>query len=166
MPEWCISIGLIEDGKAVAGGILNPSTGEEFLGSNETGFQVIDREANSRVREFLETKSLLVSRREYSEGKWSRFERRGLPVKPVGSVAYRLAQVAARRAAATCTFLPRQEWDVAAGVALVAASGGRVQTLGGEALAFNRHVPRFENLVALSSCCDASVFTLLSEAEA
>jgi myo-inositol-1(or 4)-monophosphatase len=37
IPEWCISIGLVEDGEPVAGGICNPATGETMLGSRETG---------------------------------------------------------------------------------------------------------------------------------
>jgi myo-inositol-1(or 4)-monophosphatase len=40
IPEWCISIGLVEDGRAVAGGICNPATGQMFLGSIETGLIV------------------------------------------------------------------------------------------------------------------------------
>jgi fructose-1,6-bisphosphatase/inositol monophosphatase family enzyme len=37
IPEYCISIALVEDGQAVAGGICNPATNELFLGSRETG---------------------------------------------------------------------------------------------------------------------------------
>src|SRR5262245_39915827 len=37
IPEWCVSIGIVEEGQAVAGGILNPSTNELVLGSVETG---------------------------------------------------------------------------------------------------------------------------------
>ena len=37
IPEWCVSIGLIENGQAIAGGICNPATGETFLGSLESG---------------------------------------------------------------------------------------------------------------------------------
>ena len=166
LPEWCISIGLIEDGTAVAGGILNPSTGEMFLGSDETGLTIIHSGATGRTREDVETGSVLVSRREYDEGKWAQFQKLLLPVTPVGSVAYRLAQVAAGRAAATCTFMPRHEWDVAAGVALVLASGGKVQTLRGEDMAFNRRAPSFESLVAFSSCCDPFLASLGSEAKA
>jgi myo-inositol-1(or 4)-monophosphatase len=33
IPEWCISVGFVEHGQAVAGGILNPATGEKILGS-------------------------------------------------------------------------------------------------------------------------------------
>src|SRR5271169_1850436 len=31
IPEWCISIGLVVEGEAVAGGICNPATREVFL---------------------------------------------------------------------------------------------------------------------------------------
>src|SRR5215472_1035438 len=35
VPEWCVSIGFVEDGRAIAGGICNPATGETFLGAVE-----------------------------------------------------------------------------------------------------------------------------------
>ena len=37
IPEWCVSIGLVENGRAVAGGVCNPATGETFLGFLENG---------------------------------------------------------------------------------------------------------------------------------
>ena len=37
IPEWCVSIGWIEGGKALAGGIYNPSADQLILGSAETG---------------------------------------------------------------------------------------------------------------------------------
>ena len=37
IPEWCISIALMEDGVLVCGGIYNPQTDEMFYGSHETG---------------------------------------------------------------------------------------------------------------------------------
>ena len=37
IPEWCVSIALIENGRAIAGGIRNPATNETFLGSASTG---------------------------------------------------------------------------------------------------------------------------------
>ena len=41
IPEWCVSVALVEDHRAVAGGILNPSTGEMFLGSMKTGLEIV-----------------------------------------------------------------------------------------------------------------------------
>src|SRR5262245_23948685 len=33
IPEWCVSVALIDNGRAIAGGICNPATGEVFIGS-------------------------------------------------------------------------------------------------------------------------------------
>lgn len=159
IPEWCVSIGLVEDGRAVAGGVLNPSTQEIFLGSLETGIEVIRPD---RV-EPLRSSSLLVSRREYIEGKWNALQdsQPSLEIIPIGSIAYRLAQVAATYAAATCTFQPRSEWDVAAGVALVLASGGNVQTTSGEPVRFNKEDPRLESFFAAANNCPPAIPGLL-----
>jgi myo-inositol-1(or 4)-monophosphatase len=68
--EWCVSIGLIEDTEAVAGAVLNPLTGEMYIGSVETGLESI-RSGNVEAGPDL---SLVVSRREYGEGKWRSVE--------------------------------------------------------------------------------------------
>src|SRR5579864_1816639 len=37
IPEFCVSIAMVEDGRPVAGGICNPATNEVFLGSLDSG---------------------------------------------------------------------------------------------------------------------------------
>src|SRR6478672_7136631 len=37
IPEFCVSIAMVEHGRAVAGGICNPATNEVFLGSMYSG---------------------------------------------------------------------------------------------------------------------------------
>ena len=37
IPEFCVSIGLVEDGRPVAGGICNPATNETIIGSLDSG---------------------------------------------------------------------------------------------------------------------------------
>ena len=157
--EWCVSIGLVEDTEAVAGGVLNPLTGEMYIGSVETGLEG-SRSCNGEGGPDL---ALLVSRREYSEGKWRSVETSTVCSKivPVGSIAYRLARVAAGHAAATCTFDPRNEWDVAGGVALVRAAGGRVQTVSGNPVRFNNRVPRIDSFFASANYCPPTLPRLL-----
>jgi myo-inositol-1(or 4)-monophosphatase len=150
IPEWCISIGLVEDGQAVAGGVANPSTGEVYLGSLETGLSVWRKRAELD-RRYGPDALVLASRTEVNKGKWTRFENRGFRVRPMGSIAYRLARVAAGFADATWTLDPRHEWDVAAGAALVKAAQGVVRCLDGSPLIFNRPQPQFNSLVACSS---------------
>jgi myo-inositol-1(or 4)-monophosphatase len=37
IPEWSISVAMIQDGMVIAGGVCNPATGETFLGSKKVG---------------------------------------------------------------------------------------------------------------------------------
>ena len=163
-PEWCVSIGLVEGNEAVAGGVLNPSTGEMFWGSQETGLQISGHSnpapSNGHGSEQTAVSRLLVSRREYSEGKWKSFHRPDVTVVPLGSIAYRLARVAAGYADATCTFETRHEWDVAGGVALLLAAGGRVEGRDGAAVRFNQETPKLQSLFAYSGNCSSLLPTL------
>lgn len=146
IPEWCVSIGLVEDGRPVAGGICNPATGETFVGSVETGVTLNGRPVRARSSA-PERSEVLASRSEVKRGQWA-----GMPaafvVRPMGSVAYKLARVAAGLTDATWTLVPKHEWDVAAGTALVIAGGGSVRTLDWEAPVFNRRSPLLSGLVA------------------
>lgn len=151
VPEWCVSIGLVEGGVPVAGGILNPITGETFLGSSETGVTLNGKPAGGRPVPDLKTALVLASRSEVKRGDWDHFRDVPFRVCPMGSVAYKLARVAAGLADATWTFFPKHEWDVAGGVALVRAAGGVVKTLEGLAPEFNRPQPRLDGLMAFSA---------------
>ena len=162
IPEWSVSIGLVEEQRVVAGGVLNPSTGEMFLGSAETGLKVAQLTGSATGSETKNNACILVSRREYGEGKWRSEEEHSVKVTPVGSIAYRLARVAAGYAGATCTFEPRNEWDVAAGVALIHACGGTVQTVSGSPIPFNSRVPQLDTFCAFSRDCSPAVHRTLA----
>ncbi|MDP9122511.1 MAG: 3'(2'),5'-bisphosphate nucleotidase CysQ, partial [Acidobacteriota bacterium] len=119
LPEWAISIGLIEAGEAVAGGICNPATGETFLGARGLGVTVNGQPARVGSRSLLSGARVLASRSEVRRGEWQSPSPPSYELLPMGSVAYKLALVAAGLADATWTLSPKHEWDVAAGVALV-----------------------------------------------
>ena len=153
-PEWCVSIGLVKNNEAVAGGVLNPSTGEMFWGSKETGLRT-SGSVNTRGdgNDRTGVPRLLVSRREHKQGKWKAFDRPDVAVVPLGSIAYRLARVAAGLADATCTFETRHEWDVAGGVALLLSAGGRALGPDGAPIRFNQETPKLQSLFAFSGSC-------------
>ena len=66
----------------------------------------------------------------------------------MGSVAYKLALVSAGLADVTFTLAPKNEWDVAAGAALVNAAGGFVLTLERKPLRCNNKNPLLTGLLA------------------
>jgi myo-inositol-1(or 4)-monophosphatase len=153
IPEWCVSIGLVEDGIAVAGGVANPTSGEIILGSVETGLitKPISIPAGKKAgnREIL----VLASRSEHEKGQWDRYRGECFRILPTGSIAGRLARVAAGLADATWTLGPRHEWDVAGGVALIRAVGGRVEIAPDTEPVFNQSSTRLKRLAAFGPNC-------------
>jgi myo-inositol-1(or 4)-monophosphatase len=148
VPEWCVSVGLVENGRVVAGGVSNPATGEIFLGSLEKGLTYNGKPARASVRTTLEGAAVLASRSEVQRGEWEAFWNAPFTVRPTGSIAYKLALVAAGLADATWTLTPKHEWDIAAGVALVQAGGGFAECLDRSAPTFNNRSPLFSGLIA------------------
>jgi myo-inositol-1(or 4)-monophosphatase len=148
IPEFCVSIGFVENGRPVAGGIYNPATDEIFLGSIESGVTYNGKPSQPSQRKSLAGALVLASRSEVKRGEWKPFECTSLEIRPMGSVAYKLALVAAGLADVTFTLTPKNEWDVAAGAALVLSAGGFVSTLENTPLYCNNRNPLLSGLLA------------------
>jgi myo-inositol-1(or 4)-monophosphatase len=157
--EWCISIGLAIDGKVVAGGICNPATDELFLGSIETPVTLNGSEVRVTQRTDLQDATVLASRSELKRGEWERFKSGPLSTIPMGSVAYKLARVSAGLDDATFTLVPKNEWDIAAGIALVQAAGGKVVDKEGKPFTFNNRKTLVTGMIA----CGGNMFDNLME---
>ncbi len=97
VPEWSISVGLVAEGTAVAGGIYNPMTDEVFLGALGLGVTYNGCAVENPTATSLHNAVVLASRQEFNRGEWTRFQERNLTIRPTGSVAYKLALVAAGR---------------------------------------------------------------------
>jgi len=148
IPEWCVSVGLVVDGEPVAGGLLNPATGETILGARGLGVTLNGQPARVSARPSLAGATVLASRSEVKRGEWQGYREELFAIRPTGSVAYKLGLVAAGRADATWTLTPKHEWDVAAGVALVLAAGGAIVTGAPAETRFNRETPKLSRLIA------------------
>ena len=148
IPEWCISIGLVEDGVPVAGGILSPTTDQLVLGSVETGVTLNGEPVQAERKQGLDGAVILASQSEWKRGEWDRFADAPFTVKPCGSVAFKLGQVAAGLADGTWTLVPKNEWDVAGGAALMLAAGGTLMHADGSQRRFNQPNPLMPNFLA------------------
>ena len=157
IPEWCVSVGLVENGEPVAGGILVPTRDLTIIGSLETGVTVNGEPAQARQFDSLDGVAVLASRSEVRRGEWDRFETAPFNVEPMGSVACKMGLVAAGLADATWTLVPKNEWDVAGGAALVRAAGGAVWRPDGEPLRFNRPKTLLPGLIAVPNSIESGV---------
>jgi myo-inositol-1(or 4)-monophosphatase len=148
IPEFCVSIGFVENGRPVAGGIYNPATDETFLGSIDSGVTYNGKPSQPSRRTSLDGALVLASRSEVKRGEWKAFEGATFTIRPMGSVAYKLALVSAGLADITFTLTPKNEWDVVAGAALVQSAGGFVSTLEKTEFTANRRDPLLSGLLA------------------
>ena len=163
IPEWCVSIGLVVDGRPVAGGIMNPAAGSTIVGSVDDGVMLNGTPVRTSTADSLAGSLVLASRSEVKRGEWAPFFVSPISIRNMGSVAYKLGCVAAGLADATWTLVPKNEWDVAAGAALVTAAGGACFGPSGEELTFNRPDPLLPGFVAVAPGLEASVRELLKE---
>ena len=164
VPEWSISVGLVIRGTAIAGGVFNPSTEELVLGSLSLGVTYNKQRVRTASKGSMDGAVVLASRQEFNRGEWSRFEGRNFSIRPTGSIAYKLALVAAGLADATWTLSPKHEWDVAAGVALIHSSGALVRLPGGAPVRFNQKETLLPGLIASSAGLWSEVHSLIAEA--
>ena len=152
MPEFCISVALVERGVPVVAAILNPSTDELFTAMRGGGlFLNGTRVAISLPHEFDPV--IMVSAGEFRSDRWSTFAET-TPCRPMYSIANALTLVAAGRVQAAFTIEPENEWDVAAGVLLIEESGGAISDADGKPFVFNQPTPRFRGVIAVAATSD------------
>ncbi len=150
LPEFCLSVALVEQGLPVVAAIFNPSTGEFFSAIRGRGLRV-ERHVGADKPPFTSSERplALVSPWELQAGRFQSLAPY-ISCRPIGSIAYALALVAAGQAEAAMTMEGGNEWDIAAGVLLIEESGGRATTPSGHPFSFNRTDPRLHGTFALA----------------
>ncbi len=148
IPEWCISIAYIVNGRPEAAGICNPTAGQTFLGKRDTGVIFNGEPAKVTDKRDLAGATVLASRSEVKRGEWKQFETEPFKIIPMGSVAYKMARVAAGLDDATFTLVPKNEWDVAAGWLLIEAASGKVLDKNAKLRKFNQQNPLLPGMLA------------------
>ncbi len=124
VPQFAVSIALVVRTRPVAACIYQPITRECFHGRLGGGAWLGgDRVEVSRSTSLAES-TMLSSRTEMKRGQIETFRGLFAHIEPVGSVALKLALVAAGRADLWVSAAPKSEWDVCAGDLLVNEAGG------------------------------------------
>ncbi len=159
VPEYAVSVALVEDGEPVLAAVFNPATSELFHAQKGKGVWLNRQPVLCRA-DRDDSLLLLASRSEYRRGEWAVFEKTNR-VQQVGSIAYKLGLVAAGKADATFSLGPKNEWDIAAGVLLVSESGGMVTDSLGQPFVFNQKDVLVKGVVASTRASYESVTTLI-----
>lgn len=152
LPDFCISVALVQDGKPVLAAIFNPSTDELFTAVRGQGLSLNGNRLVPSPSQDT-TALVMVSPWEFRNGRWAGLENR-LHCRPMLSIANAMALTAAGRIQAVLTIEPENEWDLAAGVLLIEESGGTVADAAGRPLTFNQPTPRFDGTIAVAATSD------------
>lgn len=147
IPEYGISVALVEQGIPVVAAIYNPVADELFYAVKDHGAWLNQMKIECAPALEDGQAMLLASRSEYHRGEWDQFADKG-QIKIIGSIAYKLALIAAGRAHATFSLGFKNEWDIAAGVLLVQEAGGKVSDKTGKAFRFNQENVLVNGVVA------------------
>jgi myo-inositol-1(or 4)-monophosphatase len=147
VPEFVVAIALADRGVPVLGVTYNPIKHEMFWGGRGFGCYLDGAPVHVTSTTRLADAIVLASRSETARGEWKAFDD-VVKTRAIGSVAYKLALVAAGQADATFTMKPKSEWDIASGVALLIVAGGRVNNIDGSDLRFNQPSVKLKGFVA------------------
>lgn len=150
LPEYGISVALVEHGVPILASVFNPATNELFYAIRGKGAWLGDKKIQCCEVEANTKLLLLASRSEYQRGEWSGYQLLH-QVKQIGSIAYKLALIAAGKAHATFSLGPKNEWDIAAGVLLVKEAGGVVTDKFGNEIVFNQKKTLVAGIIAMAA---------------
>ncbi|MDJ0787479.1 MAG: 3'(2'),5'-bisphosphate nucleotidase CysQ [Myxococcota bacterium] len=160
IPEFAASIAMIDQGEPVVGVILNPVTGVAIWARKGGGCFKDGTPVSVTGCSDLSKAVVIASRTEISRDKFAAHESWFRELRPVGSIAWKLACVAAGDADLNVSFAPKNEWDVAAGDVLVREAGGAYVDFDGQPRIYNQENPLIEAFMAagptdlVSSFCE------------
>ena len=138
IPHFAVSIGFVFKGEPVVGVIYNPATDEMFSSQKGKGVYLNGEKVSVSNKKNLINSTIAVSRSELKRGEWEPFKKKFKSIKPIGSVAYKLALVSAGRYDIFATIAPKNEWDVCAGDCLISESNGTFKTINDKKIIYNQ----------------------------
>ncbi len=140
LPEFAVSVALVEDGAALLGAVFNPARDEFFEAVKGGGARLNGDSISVSPCADVAQMKILASRSEHREAGWpERFQADN--VHAISSIAYKLALVSDGRFDAAASAWPKADWDICAGCLLVEEAGGATSSIAGKRLIFNRERP-------------------------
>jgi len=137
VPQFVVSVALVEKGIPIVGVLHNPVTKETFHAAKGEGTYLNDTRYKCSIKDSTKEMVILNSRSETRRGLWEPYKENFKELRPIGSVAYKMGLTAIGKADIFATLRPKNEWDICAGACLINEAGGKVININGNELSFN-----------------------------
>jgi myo-inositol-1(or 4)-monophosphatase len=138
IPEFGVSIALVEDGEPVVGVIHNPAAATTVWATRGGGtFRDGVRVRVSSVARLADA-VVIASRTEIKRDQFAPYAGWFRELRPVGSIAWKLACIASGEGDLNVSVAPKNEWDVCAGDLLVREAGGVYVAFDGSRRRYNQ----------------------------
>jgi len=164
IPEFCVCIALVVDGRPMVGVEYNPAADRLYVAVRGQGTTVNGAPARVSSQRSVPAAQVMASRSEDKRGEWDLYKPR-CEVVLTGSVAFKLAELSTGHGDATFTLTPKNEWDICAGSILVEEAGGAVCGLDLKPLVFNQPDPLRPGMIATNGHLHDGVVALIRELE-
>ena len=138
VPNFVVSVALVENGYPVVGVLYNPVTKEMFTAEKSKGAFLNDKPILCSTKESVSEMVILNSRSETRRGLWKPYDGIFGKLKAIGSVAYKLGLTAAGKADIFASLRPKNEWDICAGNCIINEAGGKLIDLNGHQRLYNQ----------------------------
>jgi len=137
IPNFVVSIGLVENGIPILGVIHNPINKDTYTATLDGGILFNGNPSTISSKTEFSKMSMLNSRSETHQGLWKSYTPYFKELIPIGSIALKLAMVAANQTDMVASLKPKNEWDICAGHCLINEAGGRLLTIEGKEITYN-----------------------------
>ncbi len=138
VPNFAVSIGLVEKGIPILGVIYNPVTKDTYSAAKGMGMKFNGQPKTICRETELTNMNILNSRSETKRGLWKPFENHFRELIPIGSIALKLAMTAANQADMIGSLKPKNEWDICAGHCMISEAGGKLVTSENLEITYNK----------------------------
>jgi myo-inositol-1(or 4)-monophosphatase len=150
VPQFAISVALVEQGLPLLGLVLNPATDECFEATRGGGAWLNEQPLRVSACTDLAAAELLASRTEMKRRHWPGVVPEAT-FTTIGSLAYKLALIASGRFDGLLSLRASHDWDIAAAQLMVGEAGGRMTDAAGRAIVLNRDTLRHAGLAVAAT---------------
>jgi myo-inositol-1(or 4)-monophosphatase len=164
IPEFCVCVALVEHGDPCVAVSYDPIGDRIYAARRGGGTSVNGVPVRVSATADLAAARVLASRSEDARGEWAAYKPH-VRVELSGSVAFKLARVAAGDGDATFSLTPKNEWDICAGTLLVREAGGEITDRDGQPLRFNQPNPLRPGLLASNTLLHEPLMDLIARVE-